>query len=202
MPVSELEFKEQFLKDVENHTMEIFHDEGKCRHLVFSNNGSLNQMFEIVTWNGYLTICGDMGTYTFKRTADMFKFFRDPDLGINPSYYGEKLVAIDKVNGFTSWSPERFERNVWDQFDALTEENYTAQQIAELRRRIEVDVIAHKEDEREAMQLVTDFEYEGFTFQDFWELDNTSYTHHYLWILFAIVWGIDQYDNRDENDKN
>ena len=38
------------------------------------------------------------------------------------------------------------------------------------------------------------FEHEGFQFHDSWEWDNTSYTFRFLWCLYAITWGIRQYD--------
>lgn len=84
---------EQFLKDVANHQMESRMENGIYRHLVFRQSGehSWNMWFGIVTWPGWLTIYGDMGTWTFSRVEDMFCFFRDEKLRINASYWAEKL---------------------------------------------------------------------------------------------------------------
>lgn len=84
---------EVFLKDVSDHKMEIALDSGTYRHLKFKqSNNSWNMHYSLVTWPGYLCICGDMGTWTFARLPDMFDFFRSPrEMAINPSYWAEKL---------------------------------------------------------------------------------------------------------------
>ena len=85
--------KETFLNDIKYHSMEILNKNGIYRTIKFSRNGSNVYHFYLTTWDGHLNISGDMGSYTFARTNDMFKFFVDErdDLIINPSYWGEKL---------------------------------------------------------------------------------------------------------------
>ena len=67
--------KERFDKDIENHKIEVLHDDGLYRHLRFSQ-GSFLYHFDLVTWPGWLAITGDMGSFTFTRMHDMFEFFR------------------------------------------------------------------------------------------------------------------------------
>ena len=38
-------------------------------------------------------------------------------------------------------------------------------------------------------------------FYDFWETDLEEYTFRYLWCLYAIVWGITQYDKQKGGDR-
>src|SRR4051812_7199267 len=88
--------RDQFLKDVERHKMSVKLSDGVYRHLRFSKPLDSNMWFELVTWPGYLTISGDMGTWAFSRITDMFEFFRsrnDGELEINSGYWSEKLQA-------------------------------------------------------------------------------------------------------------
>ena len=85
--------KEVFLKDVENHKLEIKLDSGIYRHLRFSAKRDNNLWFELLTWPGCLVINGDMGTWTFSRIDDI-RFFRADapgELKINERYWAEKL---------------------------------------------------------------------------------------------------------------
>ncbi len=82
----------RFKKDVSEHQMNVIKNEGVYRHLTFQKPGTSVYYFEIITTPGLLTINGDMGTYVFSRLHDMFEFFGDKQ-GINPSYWGEKLLA-------------------------------------------------------------------------------------------------------------
>ena len=100
--------EERFLKDVAEHTMEVVQDDGLNRFLRFRKKGTSAYWFDIVTWQGILVINGDCGTYMFSRIPDMFNFFRmSPNdwnynkdgLCINPSYWGEKLLAVSNNSG-------------------------------------------------------------------------------------------------------
>ena len=58
-------------------------------------------------------------------------------------------------------------------------------------------VLSHADDgEIYAYQAAHDFEHNGFYFQDFFDGGGTErYTSHYIWCLYAIGWGIQQYDH-------
>ena len=195
------EVKEDFLKHVTEHKMEIKHDDGVYRHLTFTRNRSNVYRFDLITYPGHLVISGDMGTYVFQRLHDMFEFFRDgirdDDISINPGYWGEKLEAQDQQSGYKEWSKEMFEEIVTELYDTHVEEEELSREAAEdLWREIEDELFYYADTEEKAYEKAADFQYEGFELQDFWEYNTRAYTFHYLWILFAIVWGIKQYDNK------
>lgn len=77
-----------FNENLGEHQMRILHEDGLYRHLRFKNPENGFYWFDLITWPGNLTITGDMGTYTFARTEDMFTFFTGY---INSDYWAEKL---------------------------------------------------------------------------------------------------------------
>lgn len=200
--------RDQFLKDVAQHKMEIRRDENGYRHMVFKRPNSGQYWFQLVTWPGYLAITGDMGDFVFTRTDDMFTFFR-PDrwektkdvFYINPGYWGEKCVSRDR-GGMDEYRPETFKAQVanW----CADDEDLMPEQWAEIIS----GVISRADDGHEtALRAAMDFQLEiepdrgpgkrsRYThyFQDFYELDCTEWTYNYLWCLYAIVWGIFHYD--------
>lgn len=68
--------EERFLRDVAKHEMTVIRDDGVHRHIRFKQPDSGMMFFDLITWPGFLCYCGDMGTYVFQRTQDMFGFFR------------------------------------------------------------------------------------------------------------------------------
>ncbi len=119
----------RFRVDTAQHQMEVLQDNGLHRHLKFSNAGSSVYRFDIVTWPGYLTISGDMGTSVFRRMPDMLEFFRNdqrkddaPDvLRINPGYWAEKCVANDGEG-------KKFDENLFEQVVREHFDHYMAEQ--------------------------------------------------------------------------
>ena len=91
----------RFLRDVRDHKMIIELDQGVHRSIRFGRPGSSAYHFRLNTWPGHLAISGDMGSYVFSRTADMFEFFRDSAMTgrINPGYWHEKADAVDRNGG-------------------------------------------------------------------------------------------------------
>lgn len=81
------------LIDTAHHRLEILRDDGVYRHLRMQQPGTSFYYYDIITWPGYLTVTGDMGTWTFSRTRDMFRFFGAWDGQINTGYWSEKLEA-------------------------------------------------------------------------------------------------------------
>lgn len=193
-----------FTRQTTNHSMEVLRDDGKYRHLKFTNNGSQNFRFDLITWPGYLTYCGDMGTYTFSRLPDMFEFFRDEHEGINPGYWGEKLQGYDKHTGYRKFSPEVFRKRVSDRFHSWIENTDATPEAADdLFDAIEYQIMGEADDsEFRAYCAIENFFHYGsdFRFDDFFD-DGVAeeYTFHYIWCCLAIVWGIQQYDQLKEN---
>lgn len=217
--------QEVFLKDVSKHTLTVLHDDWVYRHLSFSDNGSFNQKFDIVTWPGFLAYSGDMGCFVFSRVNDMFSFFRNDkdkkELQINPSYWGEKLEAVDKCgyeSSYKEYSPEKFKERVEEQvkewieefegeYDSSEHEQFEQKKdfADDIKSAIEEDVLRYADDgEYKAHEVLRDFSFEytanrftnsqKFEFYDTWEWDLKDYTYRYIWCLYALVWGIEKYD--------
>ena len=89
----QFETSSRFLLDTAFHRLEIIRDEGLYRHLRMKQPGTSCCYFDIITRPGYLTVTGDMCTWTFSRIADMFEFFGQWEGGINTSSSSEKLEA-------------------------------------------------------------------------------------------------------------
>jgi hypothetical protein len=193
---------EQFLKDVANHKMTIALDSGDHRHVRFRQERNSNLWFDLVTWPGFLTICGDMGTWTFARVEDMFTFFRSRgELKINASYWAEKLQ--NGVHGGSDQSQvfdfDTFKAELLDQIEGYGLEDAKAAEL----REVVGDEITETGDRGEAYAMAREFRHEsedGETFEfDPCELpDGKVYRYHFIWCLYAIVWGIQQYDARKE----
>lgn len=197
--------EEEFLREVTQHGIEIIHDNGIHRHIVFRNPESSNCWFELITWPGTLCINGDCGSYVFSRLSDMFGFFREPDiqrgLAINPHYWGEKLQSVDRLSGFVEFDSNAFRERVKEHFDSFIESHGEIDDVSKdgLWNEIKDEVLYYSDSEHEAYRSAHDFSHEigdsTFRFQDFLDGGGTeTYTARYLWCLYAIVWGIRQYD--------
>lgn len=200
MPVTE----EQFRKDVSAHRMQVIRDDGPDRHIRFREPGTFIYGFDLITWPGHLCITGDCGTYVFARVEDMFCFFRSgnrtgaDELRINPGYWGEKLLAAGTPEGFKEYSPDCFRERIEDLFSDW--EFDSEEQKQEVWEDIREEVLAYADDgEVRARDAAEAYKSEyGHKFSDFWETDLMLYTHHFIWCLYAIVWGIELYDQSKE----
>jgi len=191
--MNEDEVKKRFLADTENHTMAVRLDTGNNRHLVFSDNGSWNQRYEIITWDGYLCYCGDMGTFVFMRVEDMFYFFRGKEGDINPGYWSEKLEADGPSEGYKEYSVDLFNEIVNEHITDFWEfEN--DEEKEDVLNDVGMQVL-DQEFERDAYRVTSEYRSDyGHDFGDFWEHKFTQATHRYIWCCLAIVKGINQYD--------
>lgn len=199
--------QERFMRDIANHTMTVLMDNGVYRHIKFSNGGSSIYRFDLITWPGTLCIDGDCGTWVFSRLHDMFEFFRREEkyqpekLSINRGYWAEKLDAVSRRDKVKEWSPKIFRERVLEYFyDHFESSDYELEQSEIDAKResclsaIERDVLYYEDDEIIAQQSINDFEHEGFRFHDAWEWDFTEYTFSFIWNLYAIAYGIREYD--------
>ncbi len=181
----------QLLADLAEHKMALRIDNGEYRHLLFRQPASGNMWFEIVTWPGSLTIHGDMGTWSFSRVKDMFTFFRSDRLQINASYWHEKITSESRFGGPSrNFDPDTFKKNVLSSLDGY---GLSAPLRASIVASLEDEVFC-EEDESSARRALYYFKRDGFKFSDAWEIDGEAYSFHYLWCLYAIVWGVQQYD--------
>lgn len=198
----------EFLEQIGQHRMRILLDDGVRRHIEFqAKSGSWRgNWFDLLTWPGFLAICGSMGVYVFSRTEDMFTIFRPShwrglsrelradDYRINPHYWAQKMRGIDR-EGFERWDPETFQSRVMGRVAGRPEIT------KETRDALYHQVIQAAEDgEFFATYAAMTFEHNGFRLSEWYEAKCTEYTFSYLWSLYAIVWGIRQYDQSRERE--
>lgn len=190
---------EEFLKDVATHQMAVLLNSGIYRHLKFrAEKNGWNQWFEIITWPGHLTLSGDMGTWTFARVEDMFTFFRSSELKINEGYWAEKLQGGDSYGGRLAM---QFDVDVFRKhlFQQLKSSDLTSRQRGFVGRELREALEFVDENEYALHQEVYEFHCEvpGYGRFEFDGADLPSgriYTYRFVWCLYAIVWGIQQFD--------
>lgn len=192
-----------FLEKTKDFIMKIEYDFGFNRHIRFRHPSSSFYWFDIITWDGSLVINGEYGTWVFSRLPDMFCFFRiDPGdfnynregMSINPDYWAEKLKACDRgSSSATEFSHKLFEQNIKKEFDEYEFE--TEDLAVDCWKEIEEEVLCYSDNQHEAMTAANNFSHKsGFNLENFWEVDSHDFRIEYIWCLYAIVWGIQQYD--------
>ena len=200
---------DRFLKDTAYHTMTIHLDHGLYRHLEFSHNHGSNCRYDLLTYPGGLVIRGDMGTYVFERTPDMFKFF---DKGgrvheTNPFYWSEKVQAQDRqshiwefdqalaseqvLTELKEWEADENERSVFNRKAVDPEELKELQE----NRAEEIRSFLREVFSEEMLRAGLD---EVFPGPDWSDVQFDEYTFHFLWCLCAIVKGIHVYHTNKE----
>ncbi|MDU4424123.1 MAG: hypothetical protein E7I51_19515 [Raoultella sp.] len=220
--MSLFEIDSRFLIDTAFHRLEIIHDDGLYRHLRMQQPGTSCYYYDVITWPGYLTVTGDMGTWTFSRTYDMFRFFGGWTGEINTGYWSEKLEAgagrsaysflaqeydhdefcsslREWLSSYFEEDDEEIERDVdWD--DESDDPDSDKTRIREIVRDLCREDLGN---DMLAYRAVYDADWPECV--DVWELcaDITykSYSSHFRWILFAITWAISKYHNAKIVDK-
>ena len=189
---------ERFQRDTDKHQMTTLLDQGTYRHLLFKEPGTGFYWFELITAPGILTITSDMGTYSFRRIDDMFRFFGwGTDSYINLRYWGEKLASIS-TEGYKTHSAERFTEWVNDDWKDRLDE-FTPAQRVKIRAAIDNHFFSdwsefNLEFGEESYRALNEFpEVEGFEYTDAWECNWDDYNYHFIWCCHAIRWGIGQY---------
>lgn len=201
---------ERFARDVAEHQLTVLHDDGLYRHIRFKRPSTGINHFDLVTWPGHLAICGDLEGYTFRRTSDMFEFFRAAsgwNTGlINPQYWAQKLVA--RAAPEKQYSEEKCRQIIAEYVDDIVVHDPGG--WAGLRKAVERRVLATDldllYDEGSAREALGDFVHgrppergevdRRFRFEDAWEWDLSDWDFHFLRACYAIQWGIGQYDRR------
>lgn len=200
--------EERFLNDVAAHQMQVLRNDGLHRHIRFQQpeHAWLNR-FDLITWPGHLCITGDCDTYVFARLADMFAFFRHDGanaagrpLYINESYWAEKLIASAchgrNPEHIREWDAEDFERRIKERYVRHVREGMSGMpdERKELRDRLEENVLEFSSEQDSAIRAACVFDMHGLRFNDFWEADCTAWSFGFTWCLYAIAWGIRQFD--------
>ncbi|WP_410752496.1 hypothetical protein [Citrobacter youngae] len=222
MKLRQFDTSNRFLVDTAFHLLEIIRDDGLYRHLRMKQPGTSCYYFDIITWPGYLTITGDMGTWTFSRIADMFNFFGPFDGEINTGYWSEKLEAgagcsarellakdfdedefCESLKEYFSEYLEGNETNDSDGDDVWDDDGISDSDKRDIREIVSDLCTANFSNEHDAYQAVYDADWpEGFSSWDICDgLTFKTYTSHFRWILFAITWAISKYHNTKLVDK-
>ena len=213
--------EDQFLKDASRHVMTVLREDGIHRHIRFRRPGDSAYWFDLITWPGTLCIDGDMGTYVFRRLDDMFEFFRTDRkwaearghrLGINPSYWSEKLQA-PKSRDAEEFSADRFRQRVKEAFDewvanhqpddddstTQAQRDEFAQTSSDLWEELEDQVLCAADDgdvrSYDAAHGCGSSVAKDFDLRDCWEWRCREFTFHFIWCCYAIAWGIKTYDD-------
>lgn len=216
------EIDTRFLLDTTFHRLEIIRDDGLYRHLRMKQPGTSCYYYDIITWPGYLTVTGDMGTWTFSRIADMFNFFGAWEGEINTHYWSEKLEAGAGCSArellAKEYNHEAFCRSLKESMreylddseeDQTEDEDWDDEdetpdsEKAKVREAVRELCRGEFSNEWEAYQAVYEADWpdrwsswdicDGLTFK--------TYTSHFRWILFAITWAISKYHNARIVDK-
>jgi hypothetical protein len=174
------EIASRFARNTAGHTMTVLHDDGLYRHLRFTSNprGYSEYWFDLITTPGQLVFSGDGESYVFRRTTDMFEFFRsgiyrDGSLHINPGYWSEKLTSNREAA--TTYSEKLFEDEVAESL-AAAEEGYPGVTAAWAEH---VESEYNIEYEEEARRALDDFRfgesYRASCTKCDWALDDESW---------------------------
>ncbi|HCG2926649.1 TPA: hypothetical protein NJV01_003354 [Escherichia coli] len=191
----------RFLRDTAHHNVIIERDEGVYRHLIFKAPGTNSYRFDIITWPGYLTVTGDMGTWTFSRERDMITHFFPAGTagGINPGYWSEKIEA-----GTHGWreaicydfDDEAFEKSLKEWLGAWREDR-DEDDIEKAEEVIQSLINEGFSDARSACYAVYNANWpmgvDSFEIAESIGYSLMKYSLHFLWICYAVVWGIERY---------
>lgn len=196
--------REEFLKSVKDHQIEILKDDGIYRHIKCQKPETWDRGFEIITFPGGLLYTGDMGTYEFERVEDMFFFFRSGinktgEISINSGYWEEKCKSESIFGGgIKKFDSDLFKENVKEYFETYYED-VESEEKEKVREEIQEQIFNYTEDSEwslvSALNRFTTYSIETkFDFTDFWESSVNSKTYYFIWCLWAIVWTVQKYD--------
>lgn len=197
----------RFRRDTRNHRMTIRKDDDLYRHITVAAPGTSNMHFNITTVPGFLIYTGDMGSFTFSRTADMFKFMaidwdRETPV-IDYRYWAEKCVAENKNGGVTEYDPDTLmdlavslfrqhdfpegtRMDAWSEFREDVLERVGDDEREDIARIAEFgyDVPGNHRDKRKVEQPFLDFYMDG---------PFRKHTVHFRWACWAIASTIRDY---------
>ncbi|MEI9624991.1 hypothetical protein [Phytobacter diazotrophicus] len=192
----------RFMRNTAHHNVIIERDEGVYRHLIFKAPGTNSYRFDIITWPGYLTVTGDMGTWTFSRERDMITQFFPVGTagGINPGYWSEKFEAGAGRGRHESpcyeFDAQAFDKGLQEWLASYLDNGIDEDDAAEAKEAISELTNRDFSSEAEAFYALNDACFpRGVSAFDISEGMGNMLTHsvHFLWICYAIVWGSERY---------
>jgi hypothetical protein len=214
--------EKSFLHDVRDHKLTIYRDEklegpadnegtlGWYRHIRCARPNTYNMSFEIISVPNYLTMVGDMGSWTFSRLKDNFCFFRydqthksypEQEVRINPGYWSEKLQAVDKIDGLTQYSEDNVRYHIMQAYESWLEDTGPElEERNEVKEHIREHLLCEHSNEYEAREALNYDTCEKLKpyLEGSWEWSFTEFTPRYLWACHAIAWTINEYDKLKE----
>lgn len=192
--------KERFDRDIAEHEIHIEHDSEVYRHILFKRPGTGCYHFSLVTSPQILLYTGDMGTFVFRRTHDMFSFFQKqlthtPDF----SYWHEKLEAVDKSDGSCEESKEILFERLREYISDDPDDGMDPSMKHEIRTFI--DELEENGEDRHFVELYREAERfhigpntrPDFYFIDLWDYNYKEFTDRFIWACYAIQWGVHKY---------
>ena len=196
---------EQFLNHVKNHELTIHQNNGVYRHLTSKNPDGGGPYFDIATFPNHLVITARIDGFSYalvlSKRYDMFDYFRDyfrdGNLKIFPELWSEKIKStsneariascsefdIDKVKELAKDYLRKYLKN-----QKISKEDRYA-----LNEKFESEIL-DAEDEYEIVEAIRHFYFNDFEFADFWGGYYRKYRYEYIWLCYAIVWGIKKFD--------
>ncbi|WP_455819431.1 hypothetical protein [Pseudomonas cerasi] len=199
----------RFIRDVSSHQMEVIREDGLYRHLRFSRPTTRAYSFDIVTWPGYLTVTGDMGTWTFSRITDMFEFFTDKHFGvrdsfqINLGYWSEKLESGTGRGRYENpcfeFDGDAFDKGLQEWLNSYLEDCEDEEDAGTAKEAVRELTGNGFRQESDAYHALNDayFPCDVSSYDILEGMGSTmTHSHHYVWICYAIVWGIERHNNK------
>ena len=202
---------EKFLDDVKHHEITIHQNNGVYRHLEFKKTDNSNPYFNITTFPNHLVITGSINgcnnALVFSKQYDMFDYFYqylgDNDLKIYPQLWHEIILSTSYkgiIESYSEFDIDEIKRCAQEDLDDFIKNaELSAEDVAALRWEFESNVL-NAEYEHEIIDSITNFDriinfgFCGFNFDEFWESNYRKYRYEYIWLCYAIVWGIKKFD--------
>jgi hypothetical protein len=198
---------ERFKRDTADHQMTVLHDDGLYRHVRFRQPRNEIYWFDLITVPGALIFQGDGDSFTFRRTEDMFDFFRTSAWMGEPNvrYWEEKLTSDSRV---MRYDQELLRKFVDEVAAEATKENPKLTRLAQdVRRHVTDELVGDESLDRAVVEdfkhwINEDDEYavphkqHDWGFPEIWEMSFRDYDWWFLWACHAIVWGIGCYDKK------
>lgn len=200
-----LDERKRALRAFRHHQIEIVKDDELYRHLRFRNPDSSAYHFSLTTWPGYLAISGDIGSYMFCRTTDMFEWFASTDdmaampISINPGYWAEKCVAADTARGIEEFDRDSFREYVVTTYRDLNRSDFDPGERLRIWKDVRSELLdPHFDTKSDAINEAMRFQLHGrhqnfYPFEDAWDCSFTRPDFGFLMCCFAIIWGIKRY---------
>lgn len=189
---------ESVVNDLESHKLDVKLDSESFKQFILSKGNSIDY-FEITTWPYHLAISDDRGCYVFSRygSSDMMSLFRRDPKNLDFKYISEKCVAVDRQCRISDYDPSRVKEYL-NYYIEDNEDSLPESAIEQIRSEL---IEPYFEFEFNAREAVENFFYHADgqihrPFQDFWEVNLSTYNYNYVWCVYAIIWAVGVYDKK------